>query len=92
MPGCNLLKKTIQSEKWKACCCQVKVHVHVGFLLCLIRCFLSDEESLELAWLWNHRKFRVKNTLRVATATLKHIFKTFAGHLSVHSVLDSTMT
>lgn len=47
MPGC------IQTS-------MLSVKVIVGFMLCLIRCFLSDEESLELAWLWNHRKFSMK--------------------------------
>jgi len=32
-------------------------------VLCLIDCFLSDEESLEIDWLWNHIKFRLQNTI-----------------------------
>lgn len=60
-------------------------------LLCLIRCFLSDEECLELAWLWNHRKFRVKTLEGLLLQHLKNL-KALQVNLSVHSVLDCTMT
>lgn len=65
------------------------MYVIVG-VLCLMRCFLSDEECLELASLRNHGKLREKNAYRVATVTFKKM--KFCPLLSGHTVLDSTMT